>query len=168
MLPGAAFATASEGAFAKSAGSSVDLVIAGTISANCTVGGGGTIDLGQLDADKRVSASFDLGCNVPFEIIFRSASGGIAHSEKPEGEGPYAGIVPYRLGVTVPTLSPLPDEMTASFTSAQMMQGGSLDSGEAIAAGGGEIYLQTENIADRELLAGRYADSISVVINPRV
>ena len=149
-------------------GASVNVVLAGHITANCAVGGGGTISLGELSGDKVATASFDVGCNVPFEMVFRSASGGIAHATKPQGEGPYSGMVPYRLGVTVPALSPLPTQLHADFTSNQMVAGASLNSGDAIAAGGGEIRLQTEMTQGRDLLAGQYVDSITTVINPRV
>lgn len=179
LLAAAAFASAPTGtAFAGApdetaaavagGGRSVDMVLTGRITAKCSVGGGGTIDLGQLNANKRVSARFDVGCNVPFELVIRSASGGIAHLTKPQGEGPYAGIVPYRLGVTVPALSPRPTKLRADFSSSQLLGGGTLDSGDAIAAGGGEIRLQTEMTEGRDLLAGKYADSITIVIHPRV
>jgi hypothetical protein len=164
----AAAADAPDKGAAANGGLSVDIVLNGHITPKCTVGGGGNIDLGQLNADKNVSARFDVACNVPFEMVFRSSAGGIAHVEKPQGEGPYAGIVPYRLGVTVPALSPLPTQLHADFTSGQMVAGGTLDSGDAIAAGGGEIRLQTEMMQGRDLLAGKYADSIMIVINPRV
>jgi len=149
-------------------GASLNVVLAGHITAKCSVGGGGTINLGELAHDKQATARFDVGCNVPFEMIFRSASGGIAHATRPEGEGPYVGVVPYRLDVTVPALSPLPTQLHADFTSNQMVAGASLHSGDAIAAGGGELRLQTEMTQGRDLLAGQYGDSITIVINPRV
>ena len=149
-------------------GVSLNVVLSGHITAKCSIGGGGTIDLGRLVANKQATARFDVGCNVPFEMVFRSTSGGIAHATKPEGEGPYAGIVPYRLGVTVPALSPQPLQLHADFTSNQMIAGATLDSGDAIAAGGGEIRLQTEMTQGSDLLAGEYGDSIMIVINPRV
>lgn len=147
---------------------SIDLVLFGSIVSKCSVGGGGTINLGELSGSQQASAHFDVGCNVPFEMTFRSLSGGIAHVKQPQGEGPYAGLVPYRLNVSVPALSPLPTELHADFTSSQMVAGGVLNSGDAIAAGGGEIRLQTELAPGRDLLAGQYADSITIVIHPRV
>lgn len=147
---------------------SVSVVLMGSIAAKCSVGGGGTIPLGELSGNRQAVARFDVGCNIPFELVFRSASGGIAHTKQPAGEGPYSGLVPYRLGVTVPALSPDPMQLHADFTSAQMVSGGVLSSGDAIASGGGEIRVQTEILQGRDLLAGQYADSISIVINPRL
>lgn len=147
---------------------SVNVVLAGHITAKCSVGGGGTINLGKLTSNKRATARFDVGCNVPFEMVFHSASGGMAHVTQPQGEGPYVGMVPYRLGVTVPALSPHPVELHADFTSNQMVAGATLNSGEAIAGGGGEISLRTEMTQGSDLLAGKYADQIRIVINPRV
>lgn len=147
---------------------SVNVILAGHITAKCSVGGGGTISLGELIGDKQATARFDVGCNVPFELVFRSMSGGIAHSSKPQGEGPYVGLVPYKLDVVVPALTPAPTQLHAEFSSNQMIAGASLKSGDAIAAGGGEIRLQTEMTQGRDLLAGQYVDSIMIVINPRV
>lgn len=165
LVPAAANAKDSAAAFD---GSSVNIVLTGHITPKCTVGGGGNIDLGVLTGNRQAVARFDVGCNVPFELVFRSLSGGIAHTSQPRGEGPYAGTVPYRLGVTVPALSPQPTQLHADFTSAQMVGGGVLSSGDAIAAGGGEIRLQTEMSPGRDLLAGKYADAITIVINPRM
>jgi len=146
----------------------VDLVLFGNIPSKCSVGGNGTIDLGELSGRQQATVRFDVGCNVPFEMIFRSTSGGIAHVKQPQGEGPYAGMLPYRLGVDVPALSPLPTKLHADFTSNQMLAGAVLNSGDAIAAGGGEISLQTDTAPGRDLLAGQYADEITIVIHPRV
>lgn len=149
-------------------GVSLNVVLSGHITAKCSIGGGGTINLGKLTSNKRATAKFDVGCNVPFEMVFQSASGGMAHATQPQGEGPYVGMVPYRLGVTVPGLSPHQVQLHADFTSNQMVSGATLNSGEAIAAGGGEISLQTEMTQGSDLLAGKYADQIRIVINPRV
>src|SRR5688500_1479859 len=91
LVPAAAMASdASASARPDVVDARVDLIMTGHISAHCVVGGGGAIDFGQLDADKQVSARFDVGCNVPFEIVFHSTLGAISHVDKPEGEGPYA------------------------------------------------------------------------------
>ena len=147
---------------------SVDVVLTGQITARCSIGGGGNIDLGELTGGVQATARFDLGCNVPFDLVFQSASGGIAHATQPEGEGPYAGLRRYRLGVVVPALSPQPMRLRGSFSSEEMTAGATLSSGDAIAAGGGEIRLQTEMAPGRDLLAGKYVDKITIVINPRV
>lgn len=147
---------------------SVDLLLVGNISARCSIGGGRNLDLGELSSQKQAVARFDLGCNLPFQLNFRSAFGGMAHVTQPGGEGPYEGLLPYNLGVTIPALSPDPLQLQSEFTSSQMVAGAVLDSGEAIARGGGEIRLRTQLPAGKSLLAGRYADSITITITPRV
>ncbi|MFV0643084.1 MAG: hypothetical protein ACK5NN_01065 [Sphingomonadaceae bacterium] len=147
---------------------SLNLVINGAITARCSVGGGGEIDLGQMTGREAASARFDLACNVPFDLIATSASGGIAHEVKPEGEGPYKGMVPYRLGIELAGSAPQAVQLRGDFTSGEMVGGAVLSSGDAIAIGGGRIQLQGELPSGQELLAGRYRDSITIAINPRV
>src|SRR5688572_21958237 len=95
-MPTTANAKASAAAFD---GVSLNVVLSGHITAKCSIGGGGTISLGKLTSNKRATATFDVGCNVPFGMVFQSASGGMAHATQPQGEGPYLGMVPCRLGV---------------------------------------------------------------------
>jgi len=167
-MPGGPGPHGTRGSADTASDNSVKILLSGSITANCSVGGGGNLEMGELSVPRRAVARFDLGCNLPFELVFRSSSGGIVHNERPQGEGPYVGTVPYRLDVTIPALSPQPMQLRADFTSDQMFSGGVLTSGEAIAAGGGEISLQTMVPGDRDLLAGEYIDTISIMINPRI
>lgn len=149
-------------------GASLNIILNGQIPSDCGVGGGGVIALGEMTGSEQVSTPFDLTCNVPFELVFTSASGGMVHEDKPLGEGPYKGTVPYQLDVTVAGKSPRPVELTGRFDSASMIAGTTLSSGEAIAAARGQIVLQNKLREGDELLAGRYKDSIRITINPRV
>ncbi|WP_326524692.1 hypothetical protein [Sphingomonas sp.] len=168
--PGSASAQTTDipAAITSSATSSISLVLTGSVTPDCSIAGGATLALGTLGDGQQAVAEFDIGCNLPFDLVFRSSSGGIAHSTRPEGEGPYGGKLGYRLGVTLPTLTPDPQSLRADFSSRDMIGGSVLSSGNAIAMGRGEIRLQTELPAGTELLAGQYADKITITINPRI
>ena len=147
---------------------SLSVILNGSISSDCGMGGGGLLPLGELTGNDYVSAPFNLNCNVPFELIFNSASGGLVHEDKPMGEGPFKGTLPYQLEVTVPAASPDPVGLLGRFDSATMVAGATLSSGEAIASAPGRIILRGQLGEGDELLAGRYKDSIRITIIPRI
>jgi len=66
-----------------------DVLVTGRIVADCRLSGGGVIDFGELTGNEVVTADLGLRCNVPFDLSFESASGGLAHVGKPPGEGPF-------------------------------------------------------------------------------
>lgn len=148
--------------------SSFDVVVTGRIVSDCRLSGGGTIDLGQLTGNEVVTADFGLRCNVPFDLSFESASGGLAHVTKPRGEGPFAGTLAYTLNVAVPTLSPQSGMMSAAYSSTDLTARKTLTSGEAIAAGGGRLQIRTQAPQGAGLLAGEYVETLSVTLQPRV
>lgn len=146
----------------------LSIVLSGSITARCSIGGGEIIALGELTGRDRASADFDLSCNVPFDLIATSGSGGIVHERRPEGEGPFKGTIPYKLGVSISGSAPQAVVLQNEFSSAEMVDGGVLSSGNSVAFGGGVIFIQGQLPAGQELLAGQYHDSITIVINPRV
>jgi hypothetical protein len=173
VLCALAFAFPSVCAFAHdgediSQGASLNVVLNGAILSDCGIKGGGLLAIGELNGREQVSAPFDLSCNVPFELIFTSSSGGLVHAEKPDGEGPYKGNIPYQLEVSVPGQTPRPVELSGRFRSSALVAGVALSSGEAIAASRGTIVLNSQLGEGEELLAGRYEDSLRITINPRV
>jgi len=100
--------------------SGFDVAVTGRIVSDCRLTGGGTIDLGELTGNEVVTADFGLRCNVPFDLSFESASGGLAHVAKPRGEGPFAGTLAYTLNVAVPVLAPQAGVMSAAYSSADL------------------------------------------------
>lgn len=148
--------------------SGLDVAVTGRIVSDCRLSGGGSIDLGELTGNEVVTADFGLRCNVPFDISFESARGGLAHVTKPRGEGPFAGTLAYTLNVAVPTRSPRDGMMSAAYASADLTARKTLSSGEAIAAGGGRLQIRTQRPQGAGLLAGDYVETISVILQPRV
>lgn len=147
-------------------GRTLNVNVVGQIVPRCELQGGGDIDFGELTGGERATALFGLNCNVPFDLGVTSARGGLAHVSKPQGEGPFAGVLPYDVTLTVPTLRPEPRTVQASFSSADHM--GMLSSGDGIAAGGGKIEFRTRQPAGAGLLAGQYTETLTVTVTPRV
>lgn len=148
--------------------SGFDVAVTGRIVSDCRLTGGGTIDLGELTGNEVVTADFGLRCNVPFDLSFESASGGLAHVTKPRGEGPFAGTLAYTLNVAVPTVSPQDGMMSAAFSSAELVARKTLTSGDAVAAGGGRLQIRTQTPQGAGLLAGEYVETLNVTLQPRV
>lgn len=148
--------------------SGFDVAVTGRIVSDCRLSGGGSIDFGELTGNEVVTADFGLRCNVPFDISFESARGGLAHVTKPRGEGPFAGTLAYTLNVAVPTRSPQDGMMSAAYASADLTARKTLSSGEAIAAGGGRLQIRTQRPQGAGLLAGEYAETINVTLQPKV
>ncbi len=147
---------------------SVSLAVSGTISSHCQLSGGGSVELGRLSGDEHFVAPFGLDCNVPFDIGVRSQRGGLVNSRQPLGEGPFSGTLLYDVRVSFPVLRPERTLVEASFNSMEITAGGVLSSGEGISAGGGAIELRTIAPSGAGLLAGRYTETLSLVLVPRI
>lgn len=144
----------------------VELV--GTINSVCRIDGGLDIDFGELTGNEHAAAALMLDCNVPFDLNIQTRNGGLAHTRQPGGEGPFAGLLPYRVVVTVPTLSPAPGALRGDFRSSDLRAGRSLSSGSAISGGVGSIEFHTEAPRGAGLLAGDYADTVEVTVTSRL
>ncbi|WP_306002865.1 hypothetical protein [Brevundimonas sp. C43] len=147
-------------------GKTLNVAVTGRIVPRCEIQGGGDIDFGELTGGERATALFGLDCNVPFDLGVTSARGGLAHATKPQGEGPFSGVLPYDVTLTVPTLRPEPRTVRAIFSSVDHT--GVLSSGDGIAAGGGKIEFRTRQPAGAGLLAGQYSETLTVTVTPRV
>lgn len=148
--------------------SSLDVIVKGKITPDCRLSGGGDIDFGELSGAREVEADFGLACNVPFDISFQSARGGLAHTILPQGQGPFAGTLGYSLTVTIPTISPAPAVLGATYDSENLIAKKTLSSGEGIAKGGGRIRIRTDRPSNSGLLAGEYSEVLSITVAPRV
>lgn len=147
---------------------SLDVVVKGKITASCRLSGGGDIDFGELTGGQQVEADFGLACNVPFDISFQSQSGGLAHVNKPRGEGSFAGRLGYTLNVAIPTINPQAATLAGSFASENLIAKKTLSSGEGVAQGGGRIQILTDRPEGVGLLAGEYFEVLNITLAPRV
>lgn len=126
------------------------------------------MELGELRGNQDVSAPFNLECNVPFNINVQAANGALAHAESPAGQASYAGALRYSLNVTIPVAEPRGRLLRADFQSAEIVAGRAMNSGDAIAAGGGRLSLKTYALPESGLLAGRYFETVALTIEPQV
>ncbi|GMM92417.1 hypothetical protein MTsN3n11_07190 [Qipengyuania sp. MTN3-11] len=152
-------------------GRSVELTLNGHISESCEVTGGRSIDLGSdLQGGITVPGSFGLVCNTPFDLTVSSSRGGLAHLTMPDGQGPYAGTLAYDIDMIVPVMNSanLSGVLRAEFNSGELFGRRTISSGDAIAAGGGEFVLRTQEPRGAGLLAGEYSDSLSITVAARL
>ncbi|MFN3536663.1 MAG: hypothetical protein ACK4Y4_04375 [Brevundimonas sp.] len=165
----AAIASAAEPAFPSAPSfSRVDVILAGSISARCDLFGGGDIDFGELAGNQTARARVALDCNVPFELSFQSARGGLAHTVLPAGEGPFAGTLDYTLDVSVPVIGPRRSTLHGRYESRSLMSRKTLGSGDAIAAGHAQIEIRTGSPLGAGLLAGQYSETLSITVASRL
>jgi hypothetical protein len=148
--------------------SRADVILSGRISARCDLAGGGDMDLGELSGGQVVRAQVALDCNTPFDLSFQSARGGLAHSLLPQGQGPFAGTLPYTLDVQVPVIGPRASVLQARYDSRGLMARKTLGSGDAIASGGARIEIRTGSPEGAGLLAGQYAETLSITVASRL
>lgn len=148
---------------------SIDVVVQGRIAQRCAIGEVPDTDFGNLDRPGLgMSARVALDCNIPFDMEIKAANGGLTHRTMPGGQGPYAGTVPYRLGVEIPVRRPQAGMVRQSFSSGQLRGGGTVSSMDGIATDGMIINVQLGSAAgEAGLLAGQYSEIITVTIQPR-
>ena len=149
-------------------GTRLNLGLSGNIASRCLLSGGGDIRFGELRGGEGALAAFGLDCNVPFDIDIRSSRGGLAHVAKPQGEGPFSGILEYDLRLTVPTLQPRPAMVEASYSSRQLLTKRTLSSGNGIAAGGGSLEFRMRQPEGAGLLAGQYTETVNLTVTPQL
>lgn len=166
ISPGAAV---SEAVSKPSAGAvpSVSIAVEGEVRSVCQLPAVPDLDLGNLAQSRRTATfEFPIRCNQPFELEIRSG-GALTHHEIPEGQGPFAGALPYSLEVALPLRGPSSSRMaTRAADSAQLRRGVLVTTGQDISAGDGTLTLVLANNPAPGLLAGRYGDTITLTLKP--
>jgi spore coat protein U-like protein len=150
------------------AAKSVELNVHGQIRQFCALGAIDDMAFGDLTrANLSRSARVGLQCNVPFEMRIEAANGGLANSEHPNGQGPYAGTLPYTVLLAIPVLRPQSDIIDRSFTGEQLRSGASVSSGGGIALDGmGLTVALGPSPREAGLLAGTYGETIVITVAP--
>lgn len=146
----------------------LQIEFSGRISQRCSMGDIPDANLGVMgNTGFRIRANMALDCNVPFTLSFQSSNGGIAHDEMPNGQGPYAGRLTYQMRVDLPVRSPEARVIEANFTSDQMRSGATVSSQDGISNGAARLRFDVAPPTGAGLLAGRYSETITVVLAPR-
>ncbi|WP_428678327.1 hypothetical protein [Sphingopyxis sp.] len=147
---------------------SLAMQVQGRVAEQCSIGRIEGMDFGDLTKrGKRASARIPFNCNVPFEVKVQSRFGGLAHVEQPQGEGPYAGVLPYSIGLQVAVRRPQSGVVSRTYQSADLRGGQQFSSAGGIASDGIAVDVALgQPSSDAGLLAGRYREVIEITISP--
>ena len=146
----------------------VELNVHGQIIEHCAIGDVGSMNFGDITRpDLKASARVLFNCNVPFRVDVRSANGGLANESFPNGQGPYAGRLPYSVGFEIPVLKPSSSMIAQSFNSSELIGGRSFNSAGGIAVDGMALTVSLGRpSSDAGLLAGNYSETIVISVSP--
>jgi hypothetical protein len=147
----------------------IDIEVQGRIAERCGMGSVGDMDFGDLNRPGLgATARVALDCNIPFNMTIRASNGALAHSAMPGGQGPYAGSLPYTIGVTMPVRRPQSSVVERSFDSRELRGGGRTISSEGgIAVDGVALSVALGRPSgEAGLLAGEYGETIEITITP--
>jgi spore coat protein U-like protein len=162
-------------AFASAAGAAdienahvVELGVRGSIAQHCDMGKVGDMHFGDLTRPGlEVATRVALSCNVPFTMTIKAQHGGLANENYPGGQGPYAGTLPYTIGIALPLRRPQPALVERSFPSRELTGGRSVSTGGAIAVDGMALTVSLGTPSgDAGLLAGNYGETIEITVTP--
>jgi spore coat protein U-like protein len=147
----------------------VKLQVFGQLDQHCLIGKIDDADFGDLTRPGlRTDSRVALDCNVPINVKISAAHGAIANERYPQGQGPYAGAVPYRLEVRIPVRRPEHDVVTRSFDSQDLVAAGqTVNTGDGIAVDGMNLSVALSPPTNQAgLLAGHYSETIEITVTP--
>lgn len=147
---------------------SLDVMVSGKIRDHCALGHIPDMDFGNLNRrGLAIEARVDFDCNLPFTMTITGARGALTHTTMPNGQGPYAGQLPYSLSVEMPVRLPSRQVVTRLFNSHQLQAGGVISSNGGIATDGMTLDVQLGSPAgEAGLLAGDYSETITITVSP--
>ena len=147
---------------------SLDIAVSGAIRQHCAMGSIQDMDFGNLERRGlgiQTQVAFD--CNVPFTMTIKGARGGLTHTKMPNGQGPYAGVLPYNLAIEMPVRHPAAQIVSRSFNSRQLLAGGVISSNGGIATDGMVLAVELGTpSSEAGLLAGEYSETITITVSP--
>lgn len=147
---------------------SLDMAVQGHVSQRCAMGSTVTSDLGELGHGRiAVAAQMQLDCNVPFTMSIRAQNGAIQHAQMPQGQGGYAGSLPYKLDVELPVRRPDREVISKMFESRSLLGGQAISTNGGIALDGLLLRLDVAGATNEAgLLAGSYGEVLEITITP--
>lgn len=149
------------------ASSSQRLLVHGDVTQHCSISSPGNVDFGNLDRDGlQANLAMGLDCNVPFVMNVSAQYGALTNIQFPNGQGPYAGSVPYALDLSIPARTPAATVITDSFNSRDLIGGKSISSQGAIATEGMTVHVALGHAGgEAGLLAGDYGETITITLS---
>ena len=146
----------------------MDLGVQGRLSEHCAIGAIENHSFGDLTQPAAEFATrVPLVCNLPVNVTIRSAHGGLANTEHPRGEGPYAGNLPYRMNVVLPVRTPTQSVLSEDFQSVDLLAGRTISTNGGIAVDGMTLYIALDRPTSAAgLLGGDYSEVIEITVTP--
>ena len=146
----------------------LEIGVRGSVVERCAMGSVGNLDFGDLNRPGlSATARVQLSCNIPFNMSIRSQNGGLSNDRLPDGQGPYAGTLPYTVGVEMPIRRPRASVVSRSFQSRELAGGRTISSDGGIAVDGLSLRLSLGRPSgEAGLLAGDYSETIEITITP--
>lgn len=168
MLCMAAFGSSAAQAEQVEDTKSFDLVVSGKLAEQCSLGSIADMDFGNLErAGLGAEAQVAFNCNIPFTMTVKADRGALTHTTMPNGQGPYAGAIPYTVGINLPLRNPHQTTVRHTFNSRQAQAGGVISSNGGIATDGMTLAVELAPTTGKAgLLAGEYAETISITVSP--
>lgn len=147
---------------------SFDLVVSGAVREQCALGSIADFDFGNLERPGLgIEAKVPFYCNVPFTMTINGERGALTHTSMPQGQGPYAGKVPYSFGIVMPIRRPTQGTVSQRFASHKLRSGGTIASQGGIATDGMVIAIElAPSPGEAGLLAGNYVETITITVAP--
>jgi hypothetical protein len=100
-------------------------------------------------------------------MSIQAQNGGLTHAQMPMGQGPYAGTLPYSIGIEMPVRRPQAAMVSKNFESRQLVNGSSFSTNDAIATEGMTLAINLGTASgEAGLLAGNYSETITITIAP--
>lgn len=149
------------------------LTLEGEVAPSCAVEfANGTLSLGDtLPAALDGTASFSVDCNAPFEYALGSANGALGHDASTAlatGSDAMGDSVPYTATITIPLEDGAPTQIADVCASADLTGAtpacSFTDSGTAVAIDETGTLRVTTTAASEPLLAGGYADTLTLTV----
>ena len=148
------------------AGESQRIRVHGDIAEHCAISSPHDVDFGDLErAATTTDLKFGLDCNVPFVMRIEAQRGALTNLAYPQGQGPYAGSLPYVLDFAIPARSPALSMIRQSFTGHDLVAGKSISTHGAIATAGMNVQVVLGRVeGEAGLLAGNYGETITITL----
>jgi len=146
----------------------LEIGVRGSVAERCAMGSVGNVDFGDLNRPGlNAVTQVQLSCNIPFNMSIRAQHGGLSNARLPNGQGPYAGTLPYTIGVEMPIRRPGAAVVSRSFQSRELAAGRTISSEGGIAVDGMALSLSLGRPSgEAGLLAGDYSETIEITITP--
>lgn len=147
---------------------SVTIQYVGSISPTCAMSFDQlAFQMGVVEPNKTADVTFKVNCNEPYKITLASANGGLLGPAIPTDKG-FSNLVRYELDISIPGGPSIAGCSSAILRDGDLSSCRVMTSGDSVAnALSGTARLKLTPGATEAFVAGDYADTITISIEPR-